>query len=39
MYPDTIEWVLFVLAYINLAEEKRRTRMFASEARALAWAS
>ena len=39
MYPDTIEWVLFVLAYINLAEEKRRTRMFASEVRALAWAS
>jgi O-antigen ligase len=39
MYPDTIEWVLFVLAYINLAEEKRRNRMFASEVRALAWAS
>jgi exopolysaccharide production protein ExoQ len=39
MYPDTIEWVLFVLAYINLTEEVRRTRVDAVEVGSLAWAS
>jgi O-antigen ligase len=26
MYPDTLEWLLMVMAYVNLAEEARRTK-------------
>jgi len=40
MYPDSLEWVLFVLVYVNLAEEIQRLRVQVPEkARLLAWAS
>jgi O-antigen ligase len=39
MYPDTMVWVFFVLAYTNLANEVRRTRAVVNEARQVAWAS
>jgi exopolysaccharide production protein ExoQ len=41
MYPDTIEWILFALAYINLAEEVRRSKVKVrvEETRQVAWAS
>lgn len=38
MFPDTIEWLLFVVAYINLADEVRGIKAVVNEPRTLAWA-
>ena len=39
MYPDSLVWVFFVIAYTNVANEARRTRLEVDEARQVAWAS
>lgn len=39
MYPNTIEWVLFVLAYVNLAEAAKRIRQNDTHRMEPAWAS
>ena len=39
LYPDTIEWLLFVVAYVTLAEQVRSDKLAVVEEEQLAWAS
>lgn len=39
MFPDTVEWLFFVVAYISLKESARDIRDSANTPRPLAWAS
>ncbi len=34
MYPDSLVWVFFVIAYTNVANEARRTRLEVDEGEA-----
>jgi exopolysaccharide production protein ExoQ len=37
MFPDSIEWMLFVISYVQLAEHVRQPSMAAVRSRTLAW--